>query len=126
MKTMIDFMLLVPSMDYEITVSFPENMTIKEVADMLSPLMQRAVVSNVTVRKPSDHSEPAEERDDLDACIEIVMDTTNPGTGLTIQDARRIIRNLRLNGDDVPDMLTPEVFLDLYNTLEESDEEEEE
>ena len=54
----------------------------------------------------------------LDYCMEIVMNATNPGEEMTFERAGTIIGQLEANGFDLPEILTPELFIELYYDLE--------
>ena len=65
----------------------------------------------------------AEPADRLEECMEIVLSTTNPCEKLAMEDAARILCELKADGWDIPLMLTPSLFLELYNDLEPEEEE---
>ena len=111
MKNYIEFLMLdvSPGIDYTITV--PDDMPAGELARILLPHMQRCTISNVTVRDcPKDNR--------LDECMDLVFNATDPGEHMTEADAEATIARLKNEGWDVPEMLTPALFLELYNDLE--------
>lgn len=60
---------------------------------------------------------------DSDDPVDIVMNTTDPGMNLSIEDAGRIIGEAEASGWKIPSTLTPERFIEIYNDLEPEEEE---
>ena len=49
-KTVIDFLMMIPETDEEITLTVPAEMIAGDVAELLAPLMTKALIGNVTKR----------------------------------------------------------------------------
>lgn len=60
---------------------------------------------------------------DADDAVDIVMNTTDPGMDLTLEDAGRILSEAEASGWNLPATLTPERFLEIYSDLEPEEEE---
>jgi hypothetical protein len=113
----VNFHMLNGEQKIEFTIQIPANMVASDVANLLAPHMGKCIVTNVTtVETPDDET--------LEECMSIVFDSTNPGEGLTEDDAARIIAKLKSEDWEIPDMLTPSLFIELYNDLEPLDEDE--
>ena len=117
MKNYIEFLLCDVSADIEYTIQVPEDTPAGEVAKLLAPHLKRCIIRDVTVKEGPDG-------DRMDECMEIVFNTTHPCEGITEEDAARIISELKEDGWDVPDILTPALFVELYNDLEPEGEDE--
>ena len=53
-----------------------------------------------------------------DDMIEVVMNMTDPGAGLTIEQAEKLLSQAEADGYTLPIGFTPQAFLDIYNDLE--------
>ena len=53
-----------------------------------------------------------------DDMIEVVMNMTDPGAGLTIEQAEKLLSQAEADGYTLPIGFTPQDFLDIYNDLE--------
>lgn len=60
----------------------------------------------------------------LGECMDIVMNTTSPGEEMDFERAGAIISQLEADEWDLPEILTPQLFVELYNDLESNEEEE--
>ena len=56
--------------------------------------------------------------DIYDDPFDMLMNTTNPGEGWTIEDAGRCLSEAEANGWKFPNYVTPQFILDLYNDME--------
>ena len=50
-KIFVEFLMLIPAEDREITLTVPGEMTADEVADVLMPLLKTAIVSDVSKKE---------------------------------------------------------------------------
>lgn len=107
----IEFHMLDVAPNIEYTVTVPSDMTAGEVAKLLMPHMKRSIVSDVR-----EAGGPSDSR--LDECMDLVFNFSDPCMNLTEEDAAGIIQKMKDDGIDVPEMLTPFLFLELYNDLE--------
>lgn len=117
MSKFIKFDMLNPASDHEFEFTFDCNCNIGSVAEFLAPYMKRCVVSNVsTTDNPSDYN--------YDECYEIVWNVTDddPLADLTETDAIRLIHEAQNMGYAVPAKLTPELFLEIYNSMKPEEE----
>lgn len=111
MRTYIEFLLLTVETGEEFTITVPSDTTASELANLLMPHMKKSIVSNVSVKEGA-------EANQLDECVEIVFNFTDPLQGITETEAERIISGLKKDGMIIPDRLTPSLFVEIYNTLE--------
>ena len=61
--------------------------------------------------------------DIYDDPIEMLLNTTNPGEALTLEDAGTCLSEAKANGWKFPDYVDPQFILDLYNDMEPEEEE---
>lgn len=118
MNNFIEFLMLDPGPGMEYTITVPSDMSAGDLAALLMPHMSRCIVSDISVKD-------VPQEDHMDECMDIVFNTTGPGDDITEKDAERIINDLKNDGWDIPDMLTPSLFVELYNDLEPEEEDEE-
>ena len=111
----IEFLMLNVEPDIEYTITVPADMPAGELAELLMPHMNRSIISNVSIKEGSKDNR-------LDECMDLVFNFSDPCMNLSEEDAADIIRKMKDDGINVPDMLTPSLFLELYNDLEPEEE----
>lgn len=111
MKKYIEFLMLTPETAHEYTITVPADTTAEELAEHLMPLMKKSVVSDISVKEVTTD-------DQYDECVELVFNNTDPCKTLNEADAEQIIAQLKDKGYTIPEMLTPELFVEIYNGLE--------
>ena len=112
MNKYVKFDMLNPAVDHEFTITVPYDSKVGNLAAILAPHMNHCVVSNVSIT--NDESESA-----YDECYEIVWNVTDgdPLADLTEVDALGLISKARDMGYTIPLMLTPKLFLELFETM---------
>lgn len=59
-----------------------------------------------------------------DDMVEVIMNMTNPGDQLSIEDAEKLLSQAEADGWVIPIGFTPQDFLDIYNDLNNEEEDE--
>lgn len=54
----------------------------------------------------------------LEECMEFVFNNTDPGEDFNEETAAEYLRLCKDTGIEIPDMMTPELFVELYNDLD--------
>lgn len=104
-----------------VTQSFPAVQNSTVTYSVIAPDDTRSTVTVSLVHV----IETAEQKADrYDECVGIVFNATDPLQDITEAKAEQIISCLKKDGLDVPDMLTPSLFVEIYNDLEPDQEDE--
>ena len=112
-KPFVKFTMLDVEPGREFTLTFPSDGKASDLAKVLAPHMKNCIISNVS------EADEADNQRDFDLCWDIVWNVTDgdPLADLTEDDAVRLIKEAQDEGYTIPSILTPELFLELFDTM---------
>lgn len=107
--TMLD---VEPGRDFALT--FPSDGKVGDLAKLLAPHMRHCIISDVSTTDEADNKQEI-----FDLCWDIVWNVTDgdPLADLTEDDAVRLIKEAQDEGYTIPSILTPTLFLELFDTM---------
>ena len=110
-----------------VLLNVPEDCTAVDVADYIRQMLHMnkgMVLTDVYIDHVFKRDVAVSDDVEYDDPIEMVMNMTNPGLELTVEQAEELLSQAEANGWSIPVGFTAKDFLDIYYDLEPEEEDE--